>query len=111
MFLVTPLALASPIAAKFERYGHTAWRSRSEEHTSELQSPMYLVCRLLLEKKKLNLLSLSSPKTKKRNNTHSAIVRNTETRYSDFTCLFNTTRTQAPQRLSRSFNLIVCSHL
>src|SRR5437764_10963982 len=28
---------------------------RSEEHTSELQSPMYLVCRLLLEKKKLPL--------------------------------------------------------
>src|SRR5437879_8993569 len=27
-------------------------RNRSEEHTSELQSPMYLVCRLLLEKKK-----------------------------------------------------------
>src|SRR5437763_7818547 len=27
-------------------------RGRSEEHTSELQSPMYLVCRLLLEKKK-----------------------------------------------------------
>src|SRR5437763_7926426 len=27
-------------------------RLRSEEHTSELQSPMYLVCRLLLEKKK-----------------------------------------------------------
>src|SRR5436189_4227817 len=26
--------------------------TRSEEHTSELQSPMYLVCRLLLEKKK-----------------------------------------------------------
>src|ERR1017187_2145603 len=26
-------------------------RHRSEEHTSELQSPMYLVCRLLLEKK------------------------------------------------------------
>src|SRR5436189_4493094 len=29
----------------------TRW-ARSEEHTSELQSPMYLVCRLLLEKKK-----------------------------------------------------------
>src|SRR5437879_8769493 len=29
-----------------------AFASRSEEHTSELQSPMYLVCRLLLEKKK-----------------------------------------------------------
>src|SRR5687767_15873029 len=30
----------------------TARRSRSEEHTSELQSLAYLVCRLLLEKKK-----------------------------------------------------------
>src|SRR5258708_18795524 len=30
------------------------WRSRSEEHTSELQSPDHLVCRLLLEKKKKN---------------------------------------------------------
>src|SRR5437879_11462053 len=28
---------------------------RSEEHTSELQSPMYLVCRLLLEKKKKSI--------------------------------------------------------
>src|SRR5256885_6867651 len=28
------------------------WCSRSEEHTSELQSPCNLVCRLLLEKKK-----------------------------------------------------------
>src|SRR5438876_5643462 len=30
---------------------------RSEEHTSELQSPVHLVCRLLLEKKKKNLYS------------------------------------------------------
>src|SRR5438552_5657572 len=30
---------------------------RSEEHTSELQSPDHLVCRLLLEKKKLNGLT------------------------------------------------------
>src|SRR3712207_8523310 len=30
------------------------WSSRSEEHTSELQSRQYLVCRLLLEKKKIN---------------------------------------------------------
>src|SRR5258708_28614095 len=29
--------------------------SRSEEHTSELQSPDHLVCRLLLEKKKKNI--------------------------------------------------------
>src|SRR5438094_4541480 len=28
------------------------WNTRSEEHTSELQSPYDLVCRLLLEKKK-----------------------------------------------------------
>src|SRR5437762_5383872 len=31
--------------------GFAAIALRSEEHTSELQSPMYLVCRLLLEKK------------------------------------------------------------
>src|SRR3712207_8742048 len=31
---------------------HVADRIRSEEHTSELQSHQYLVCRLLLEKKK-----------------------------------------------------------
>src|SRR5437762_9096060 len=30
---------------------------RSEEHTSELQSPMYLVCRLLLEKKKIAMIN------------------------------------------------------
>src|SRR5437762_4201151 len=34
--------------------------SRSEEHTSELQSPMYLVCRLLLEKKKKRIEWLSA---------------------------------------------------
>src|SRR3712207_7765810 len=31
--------------------------ARSEEHTSELQSRQYLVCRLLLEKKKKNIIS------------------------------------------------------
>src|SRR3712207_8109839 len=31
---------------------HVPLRARSEEHTSELQSRQYLVCRLLLEKKK-----------------------------------------------------------
>src|SRR3712207_7013485 len=38
--------------------GHAFFRSkffRSEEHTSELQSRQYLVCRLLLEKKKKNV--------------------------------------------------------
>src|SRR3712207_8625826 len=33
-------------------FGHEGTQSRSEEHTSELQSRQYLVCRLLLEKKK-----------------------------------------------------------
>src|SRR2546422_2744568 len=35
-----------------ERQGPRAFRYRSEEHTSELQSRLHLVCRLLLEKKK-----------------------------------------------------------
>src|SRR5437763_15878183 len=35
-------------------------RERSEEHTSELQSPMYLVCRLLLEKKKTQEMLLNA---------------------------------------------------
>src|SRR3712207_7136259 len=35
--------------------GSTPKPSRSEEHTSELQSRQYLVCRLLLEKKKIYL--------------------------------------------------------
>src|SRR5437762_13153480 len=40
---------------------------RSEEHTSELQSPMYLVCRLLLEKKKKKKKKITKKKkTKKR---------------------------------------------
>src|SRR5499425_3428749 len=41
--------------------------ARSEEHTSELQSPMYLVCRLLLEKKKKNNnIYIRSKKKKKK---------------------------------------------
>src|SRR5256885_4032556 len=35
--------------------GKYGFRKRSEEHTSELQSPCNLVCRLLLEKKKTNI--------------------------------------------------------
>src|SRR5437763_3297750 len=41
-------------------YGVDAGGRRSEEHTSELQSPMYLVCRLLLEKKKIEPRKLTS---------------------------------------------------
>src|SRR5256885_12593948 len=39
------------------RSTRTGWAFRSEEHTSELQSPCNLVCRLLLEKKKELLLT------------------------------------------------------
>src|SRR3712207_8311542 len=43
-------------ARMFRFFHHTVWQGasydRSEEHTSELQSRQYLVCRLLLEKKK-----------------------------------------------------------
>src|SRR2546422_10730756 len=39
----------------FLRSGRSADEDRSEEHTSELQSRLHLVCRLLLEKKKKTL--------------------------------------------------------
>src|SRR5258708_25309128 len=38
----------------FRNFSFPSARPRSEEHTSELQSPDHLVCRLLLEKKKKN---------------------------------------------------------
>src|SRR5258708_23872903 len=56
---ISPLSwLKIPVAGAILRDLHPAgWRNwqthRSEEHTSELQSPDHLVCRLLLEKKKL----------------------------------------------------------
>src|SRR2546425_11804293 len=42
------------------RLGKCCWSERSEEHTSELQSLAYLVCRLLLEKKKKNKEQIST---------------------------------------------------
>src|SRR2546422_3295149 len=39
-------------------------RARSEEHTSELQSRLHLVCRLLLEKKKKKQRSIEESKNK-----------------------------------------------
>src|SRR5690348_18000258 len=59
--VVVALRPNSPSAAKAENAGFKVmanseaakWADiRSEEHTSELQSPVHLVCRLLLEKKK-----------------------------------------------------------
>src|SRR5256885_3239192 len=52
MVYPTLLAAISDVA-------HPSWR-RSEEHTSELQSPCNLVCRLLLEKKK-KTIPLTAP--------------------------------------------------
>src|SRR2546429_4963085 len=43
-----------------QSYCRTMSQTRSEEHTSELQSRLHLVCRLLLEKKKTNSNHLHS---------------------------------------------------
>src|SRR5438445_5642904 len=43
-----------------------AGAQRSEEHTSELQSRQYLVCRLLLEKKKKNITTTDPKQSKQR---------------------------------------------
>src|SRR5438876_4093262 len=45
--------VVSPMLVELAHYIVTR-PNRSEEHTSELQSPVHLVCRLLLEKKKKN---------------------------------------------------------
>src|SRR5437764_7369907 len=54
LFPYTTLFRSAPTPPRWGRGCSAGWRPRrrSEEHTSELQSPMYLVCRLLLEKKK-----------------------------------------------------------
>src|SRR3989441_8831792 len=78
---------------------HAIW-PRSEEHTSELQSLAYLVCRLLLEKKKNKTSSFKAPHlfSKDRRNTqphtskHSAILRQKEKRHRMSIRLMPTTR-------------------
>src|SRR3712207_7729293 len=47
-----PAASPVPAVASAGTFGPAGGPPRSEEHTSELQSRQYLVCRLLLEKKK-----------------------------------------------------------
>src|SRR5690348_18117468 len=47
-------------------------RPRSEEHTSELQSPVHLVCRLLLEKKKKKIIKTIIPKIIQKHMTHTS---------------------------------------
>src|SRR5688500_20069688 len=59
-FDLYPSNLVDQVARLLPVHEGTSWRtveldSRSEEHTSELQSPCNLVCRLLLETKKYKL--------------------------------------------------------
>src|SRR5438552_9031606 len=56
-----PSSRARPLrgACPIQTLNHRACL-RSEEHTSELQSPDHLVCRLLLEKKKPHIISTQS---------------------------------------------------
>src|SRR5205809_5425714 len=62
--------VADPRGAAFPRRLASHLRPRSEEHTSELQSRLHLVCRLLLEKKK--------KKTTKSNNTQQTQSKTTQ---------------------------------
>src|SRR5690348_17461346 len=56
----TPRWWASSTSSTASRWGKSgSAMMRSEEHTSELQSPVHLVCRLLLEKKKAEKLHLT----------------------------------------------------
>src|SRR5260221_4572098 len=48
----------------------TAFYGRSEEHTSELQSHSDLVCRLLLEKKKITLTPILRPRRRRVEGAH-----------------------------------------
>src|SRR2546426_6382129 len=51
-FVQTALRNHTPTTTRSSASARSGWFMRSEEHTSELQSPCNLVCRLLLEKKK-----------------------------------------------------------
>src|SRR5258708_22405290 len=81
-------------------------RQRSEEHTSELQSPDHLVCRLLLEKKK-NTRRANNPKPWRAQVSASLKVRSrkpTQTKHHNARTLHNnpTRLTTAPQARSHT---------
>src|SRR5712675_3316236 len=58
-----------PSPASYRRRSRTPGRARSEEHTSELQSRLHLVCRLLLEKKKKNTNVVKTHTNNRKNET------------------------------------------
>src|SRR2546429_3561944 len=59
--------ISARAAESHERRAYEEAHKRSEEHTSELQSRLHLVCRLLLEKKKKKKISIISSASIKRN--------------------------------------------
>src|SRR5687767_15620789 len=65
---VVPVGADVVGAGRAVRYRHDD-DPRSEEHTSELQSLAYLVCRLLLEKKKKSIYSFTPSTTSTSNQT------------------------------------------
>src|SRR2546425_1441372 len=62
--------LARPALAGLDAEQVVGIAARSEEHTSELQSLAYLVCRLLLEKKKKNKKETRPSKKRQATMTH-----------------------------------------
>src|SRR3712207_8944571 len=58
--LRSDLARDPSFQVRFRREAQASASLRSEEHTSELQSRQYLVCRLLLEKKNQNQISYAN---------------------------------------------------
>src|SRR6266487_6874485 len=65
-FASTSGRISTPLSSRIaSAAGVTGPFARSEEHTSELQSPVHLVCRLLLEKKKKHQFLLSTLNKKK----------------------------------------------
>src|SRR2546426_11051729 len=61
--LATPQQIRDLVSAVIAKYHYLEIGVRSEEHTSELQSPCNLVCRLLLEKKKKEESAYRSTRT------------------------------------------------
>src|SRR3712207_8147405 len=52
--IARPIRSSDRTSGRFSKREMVGCEHRSEEHTSELQSRQYLVCRLLLEKKKIH---------------------------------------------------------
>src|SRR5256885_4877602 len=62
-------------------------RIRSEEHTSELQSPCNLVCRLLLEKKNTTIITTLLRRSRQFKRTETAVACGDQTSHRSFTLL------------------------